>query len=109
MSDFTLSPARNQGRARSIQNRYDQMIHKRRMEPVFKVPLLLFSTSLCRPTIGFTRAAPAWKPPLKENYLNARSTSASRPRSGVGCKRCWAAFSQHTQSLNHSTELRRYR
>jgi len=39
-----------------------------------------------RPTVGFTRAATAWQSPSTENYLKARFPSASRPRSGVGCK-----------------------
>jgi hypothetical protein len=48
--------------------------------------------NLCRPTIGLTHAASACKAPSIENYLKARSTSASRPESSVGRKRCWADF-----------------
>jgi len=40
--------------------------------------------------MGFTRAATAWKAPSIENYLKARFSSASRLRSGIGWKQCWA-------------------
>jgi len=49
---------------------------------------------LCRSrlTVGFTRAATAWKAPSTESYLKARFPVASKPRSGVGWKRCWVHY-----------------
>ena len=54
-------------------------------------------------TVGFTRAATAWKAPSRENYLQARFPAASRPRSGVGCKRCWAGAINAITALVRTT------